>query len=43
MKPGDMHQHEDDDEREALGIIGFAITYASGFLMGFLVAAWVML
>lgn len=41
----DMHQHDEPDatERKATAIISIAIVYASGFLMGFLLAAWVLL
>ena len=36
----DMHQMDEPDDRDAMRLIGLIIVYASGFLMGALVALW---
>jgi hypothetical protein len=39
MNPGDMHQM-DEPADAPMRLVGFIITYASGFLMGALAALW---
>ena len=36
----DMHQMDEPDDRAAMRLIGLIVVYASGFLMGALVALW---
>jgi hypothetical protein len=35
-----MHQMDEPADRDAMRLVGFIITYASGFLMGALAALW---